>query len=131
MSSRFASCSCGQLQAQVSGEPLRISICHCLACQRRSGSVFATQARFASENVVTRGESRQFRRAGDEGPGAIFHFCPHCGVTVYYETVGVPEQIAIPIGVFADPDFPAPRVSVYESRRHAWVQVPEDVEHYD
>ena len=46
MSKRLASCSCGQLTAEVTGDPVRISICHCLACQRRTGSVFAEQARF-------------------------------------------------------------------------------------
>jgi hypothetical protein len=40
----------------------------------------------------------------------------------------VPELVAVPIGAFADPAFPQPRVSVYESRRHPWVHVPEDVE---
>ena len=41
MSERTASCSCGQLSAIVVGEPLRISICHCLACQQRTGSVLS------------------------------------------------------------------------------------------
>ena len=42
-----------------------------------------------------------------------------------------PDTIAIPIGAFADPTFPAPRVSVYEARRHSWVTVPDGVEHFD
>ena len=46
MSSRTASCFCGQLQIQVEGEPQFVGICHCLACQRRTGSVFATLASF-------------------------------------------------------------------------------------
>ena len=41
MPTRLASCSCGQLTAQASGDPVRNSICHCLACQRRTGSPFA------------------------------------------------------------------------------------------
>ena len=27
--SRVAACSCGQLQAHVVGEPVRVSVCHC------------------------------------------------------------------------------------------------------
>jgi len=42
MSSRTASCSCGQLRIQVEGEPRGVGICHCLACQQRTGSVFAS-----------------------------------------------------------------------------------------
>lgn len=129
MSDRIASCSCGQLTAQVVGEPVRISICHCLACQRRSGSVFAAQARFPRENVTISGQSTAHVRAGDEGPGARFHFCPTCGATVYYEPLGLPDFVAIPTGAFADPSFPPPNVSVYEGRKHSWVVPPPDAEH--
>ena len=130
MSHRLASCSCGQLTAQVSGEPVRISICHCLACQRRTGSVFGQQARFRREDVKVAGTSTVFARAGDEGPGAKFHFCPRCGATVWYELLGLEDFVAIPVGAFADPSFPPPTVSVYEERMHGWVVPPADAEHY-
>jgi hypothetical protein len=129
MTTRSASCSCGALTAQVSGEPLRISICHCLNCQRRSGSVFAAQARFARDQVVVSGTSTSFALTGDEGSRAHFHFCPICGATVYFQTEGAEDTIAIPIGAFADPLFPAPTVSVYEERMHAWVVPPPGAEH--
>jgi len=130
MPARLASCGCGLLTARTSGEPLRISICHCLNCQRRSGSVFAAQARFPREQVVVSGASTSFALVGDEGSRAHFHFCPTCGATVYFQTEGAEETIAIPIGAFADPLFPAPTVSVYEERKHAWVVPPPDAEHF-
>jgi hypothetical protein len=48
---------------------------------------------------------------------------------VYYITEGGEDRIAIPVGAFADPTFPAPTVSVYEGRKHAWVQMPAGIEH--
>jgi hypothetical protein len=128
---RAATCSCGKLVARVSGEPVRVSICHCLACQRRSGSVFAAQARFPADAMTVEGESREYVRTGDEGRIGRFHFCPVCGATVYYRLDHYPDVVAIPIGAFADPHFPPPKVSVYEERRHAWVGLPDDIEHYD
>ncbi len=129
MSHRLAACSCGQLTVEVAGEPQRVSICHCLACQRRTGSAFGQQARYAREQVSVRGESSVYLRPGDEGPGSRFHFCPHCGATVWYEPIALPDCIAIPVGAFADPAFPAPTVSVYEERMHRWVIPPGDAEH--
>ncbi|MBZ8142617.1 aldehyde-activating protein [Rubrivivax gelatinosus] len=129
MPTRLASCSCGRLTATVTGEPMRVSICHCLACQRRTGSVFGQQARFRREHVLVSGASTEFVRIGDEGSCARFHFCPVCGATVFYLLDGMPEAIAIPVGAFADPGFPAPTVSVYETRKHGWVQPPPDAEH--
>jgi hypothetical protein len=35
---------------------------------------------------------------------------------------------AVPLGAFADPSFPPPTVSVYGSRRHPWVVLPDSVE---
>lgn len=131
MTNRFAACSCGQLTAHVTGAPLRISICHCLACQRRTGSPFSEQARFARADVTVAGTSTTFTLTGDEGGRATFHFCPRCGATVYYQAEGAPEWIAIPVGAFADPGFPTPQVSVYEGRKHAWVVPPAGAEHFD
>ena len=129
MSTRIASCSCGQLTAVVTDEPIRVGVCHCLACQRRTGSVFGAQARFRKESVEIRGQSTQYVRIGDEGSKATFSFCPACGATVYYQTEGNEEGIAIPVGVFAEPGFPEPTVSVYEERKHVWVTMPENIEH--
>jgi hypothetical protein len=70
-----------QLRLTCAGEPVRISICHCLACQQRTGSVFGTQARFHRDNVAIDGNSTAFRRVGDSGGTATFHFCPTCGST--------------------------------------------------
>ena len=128
MGSREASCSCGQLRATVHGEPLRISVCHCLACQRRTGSVFGMQARFAREGATFAGRSTGWSRTGESGGTATFHFCPVCGAIVWYELEGHPEVVAIPVGALADPSFPPPRVSVYENRRHAWVRMPDGIE---
>ena len=129
MPTRTASCSCGQLRASIDGEPLRVSVCHCLACQRRTGSVFGAQARFLASAVKISGASTSFVRVGDEGTSATFHFCPTCGATVYYTLAGQEQHVAIPVGAFADPSFPAPTCSVYEERMHSWVVLPAGVEH--
>ena len=130
MTEHHASCSCGQLALVARGDPIRVSMCHCLACQRRTGSTYGAQARFATGNVTIRGESTEYVRVGDEGNAARFHFCPRCGATVYY-SFGDGSFQAVPVGAFADPGFTPPTVSVYESRRHAWVNVPEGAEHWD
>ena len=122
---RHAACSCGQLHLTIEGEPSRNVMCHCLACQRRTGSTYGFQARFPRVAVTITGRAREYVRTADEdGAERRFCFCPECGATVYYMTDGDSELVAIPVGAFADPGFQAPEVSVYESRRHAWVSVP-------
>jgi hypothetical protein len=130
MASRVAACSCGQLRLEAAGDPMQINMCHCLACQRRTGSAFGIQAQFAADQVHVTGRYNDYVRASDEGGELIFHFCPDCGATVF-NTTATDADVWIPVGGFADPSFPPPTVSIFESRRHPWVAVPAAIEHHD
>ena len=131
MTTRHAACCCGQLSAVAEGDPVRISMCHCLACQRRTGSTFGVQAWFPNEKVRTEGRYSEYVRTADSGSRITFRFCPTCGSTVFYRNEQTPDRTGIPVGAFADPSFPPPRVSVCESRKHEWSGIPTDIEHFD
>ncbi|MFO0993595.1 MAG: GFA family protein [Hyphomicrobiales bacterium] len=108
-------------------------MCHCLACQRRTGSVFGVQARFRRDQVAISGRSTEFTRKADSGNTLTFRFCPLCGSTVYWTFRAFPDLVAVAVGTFADPTFPAPRHSVFETSRHGWAEAPsgDAVEHSD
>lgn len=129
MKTRHAECSCGQLALTATGEPVRVSICHCLACQRRTGSVYGVQARFPASHIEIYGVSREYRREADSGNFITFHFCPNCASTLYLRLDIEPHLIGVPVGAFGDPDFPAPSASIYETHCHHWVAPPRDIEH--
>jgi hypothetical protein len=131
MATQDAICSCGQLRLTAEGDPIRISMCHCLACQRRTGSAFGIQARFPSNRVRVEGRHSDYVRTSDDGGKCTFHFCPDCGATVFYTPASLPDFVAVPIGAFAEPDFPPPTISVYESRRHPWLAITAAMEHLD
>jgi hypothetical protein len=125
MSTRIATCACGRLRLTCVGEPARVTVCHCTACQRRTGSVFGVAARYARGQVTVEGEAGEHVRIGDEGTKIHFRFCPNCGSTVCWEMPAHDDGIAVAVGAFADPGFtPPPARSIYDaSRRHAWVDV--------
>jgi hypothetical protein len=102
---RVAACHCRQLRVETTGEPFAVSICHCVDCQRRTGSAFGRKEH-------------------------IFHFCPECGSQVFRTEPSEPELVVVSVGSFADPSFPAPRESGYDSRRHAWVQLPDSIQRH-
>jgi hypothetical protein len=124
MTTRRATCSCGKLHLTVEGEPLRISMCHCLECQRRTGAVMSNQARFRREQITFNGTATAWKRTGESGNTLTFYFCPACGSTVYMENEAFPGFVAVAIGNFADPNIPAPASSVWEETRHTWVSLP-------
>jgi hypothetical protein len=121
MAKRTATCACGQLRVTCEGEPANVSLCHCLECQRRTGSTFGIAAFFPRQAVQTEGDFRSYRRKADSGFAVHFHFCPVCASTVFWEPERKPDAVAVAVGCFGDPKFPAPSQSVYNDRRHAWV----------
>ena len=131
MTSHAASCRCGQLRATVTGEPYRVSVCHCLNCKKRSGSAFAVQARWPRDQITLEGQSNTFVKVADSGNRATFHFCPECGSDVYYEIDGKFDAkfnnlLAIPLGAFDDPFFLSPQYSVWEVRKPDWLEIVGD-----
>ena len=121
---RIASCSCGQLRIRCDGEPTKVSLCHCLECQRRTGSAFGIAAFFSVASAEIAGMSSTYQRVSDNGFPVILHFCGTCGSTVYWYPSRKPDAVAVAVGCFADPAFPAPSQSVYENSRHGWLAMP-------
>lgn len=131
MTERTASCRCGQLKAAVTGDPVRVSACHCLDCKKRSGSAFAVQARWPVERFKSEGVSKTWLQLADSGNRITHHFCPECGSGLHYFIENKFDGlVAIPLGAFDDPYFASPKFSVWEERKNDWVEiVGEDVEH--
>lgn len=129
MTRRTASCSCGQLSITVQGEP-EVGVCHCLACQKRTGSVFAALAAFPPPWTVT-GQATDYVSTGDQGASYRFRFCPICGTTLFNTEADSESFVGVSVGAFADPDFPPPTLALYDCRRHGWVALPDGVRTYE
>lgn len=78
----------------------------------------------AEADVMISGETRAFVHVSDKGRALTNRFCPGCGSTICYAAALNPGQIAIPVGLVADPETLPPQRSVFEERRHPWVAVP-------
>lgn len=132
MTTHHATCCCGQLRVTCDGDPIRVSMCHCRACQRRTGSVVGVQARFSRDRVTVEGRATRYERVGDAGARIASHFCPDCGSTLYWEMDVMEGCVAVAVGAFADAGFPPPTFSVYEARRHPWLDTTSlDIERMD
>ena len=120
---RTAACSCEALSVACTGEPALVALCHCRECQKRTGGPFGVAAFFPKAAVVIAGASTTYRRTGDSGEQITFHFCPACGSNVFWYPQIKPGMVAIALGAFADPGFPAPTKEVYIEHRHPWVEM--------
>ncbi|WP_373319943.1 GFA family protein [Ruegeria spongiae] len=119
---REATCSCGNLRVLCTGEPELVSLCHCIACQKRTSAPYGVAAFFLKQHVEVSGSYKNYRRSSDAGYDLVFHFCARCGSTVFWEPLRKPDMFAIGVGSFGDPGFPKPRKEVHTDCRHAWVK---------
>lgn len=125
-----ASCQCGQLRVAVPGPTIAVVACHCVACQKRSGSPFGEAAYYSHDQVTIEGKSKHFARATDAGGTFDQFFCPECGTTVFMKGTKNPDMTGIPIGLFDDMHEMQPVRSVWEESRHSWVDIPTAVQHF-
>jgi hypothetical protein len=124
-----ATCQCGSLTATISddAEPF-VALCHCIACQKRSGSPFGVMAYYDDHEIVIAGDVREYTRPSDTGNTFTTGFCPTCGSTIFGRPSGMPGIIGVTVGTITDRSLPQPMRSVYEQSRHPWVAMPAETQ---
>ena len=127
---RTARCHCGALTVVAAGKPEWVNICHCRACQRRTGAVMHFGAYFTAARVAIVGAFKTYTRPADSGYAISFHFCPECGSSVYWQASRFPRHYGVAVGAFADPTFPSPAFSVWEEAMHRWLRLAPGVERF-
>ena len=111
---RTAQCHCGSLRAIATSEPDRIYLCHCKACQRRTGTAFHFGASYPKERVRLDGERKVYERDADSGNRIRFHFCPNCGSTLYWEGDRNLAVCGVAVGAVDTTAFQPPADSIWE-----------------
>lgn len=122
MTERTASCSCGALSIIASGEPVKVSACHCGACQKRTGSAFSVAVFYDRRQTALAGPSQRYNRLGDSGQPVEFHFCPICASTVFWYPAFRPDWVGVAVGCFDDKTL-RPTQQVYLPERLPWVSI--------
>jgi hypothetical protein len=125
-----AQCQCGQLSINLPQATPVVVACHCIDCQRRTGSSFGVLAYYPADQLTAAGDAKRFERPTASGGVFETFFCPECGSTVYAKTRKHPTMVGVAVGAIADPRFPAPTRSVWEQSMHHWVAIPGDIQHF-
>ena len=122
-----ARCSCGALRAEVEGAPASVVICHCSACQRRTGSVMGVSAYYAEDKVKIAGAAKSYTRTGDSGGAFTQYFCPECGTALYWKAALRPGLVGVAVGGFGGAAVALPTRSVWEHSKHDWVRLGTEI----
>ncbi|WP_395017237.1 GFA family protein [Dongia sp.] len=133
---RSGGCVCGAVRFTATGEPLRVTLCHCTWCQRRTGSAFGTEVVFESGQVAFTGAPAKYRHHSDEsGRWLDVEFCRNCGTNLGFTLELAPGLRTLPAGAFDDPRWIRPEAvafkHIYLRSRRPWSDLTPLVEQYE
>jgi hypothetical protein len=124
-------CSCGAVRYRLRSEPMFVHCCHCLNCQRQTGSAFVVNLLIEGDRVeVVEGEPQPVEVPRDDGSSQRIFRCPACQVAVFSEYTR-PEVWFVRGGTLDDPAQVSPDVHIYTRSKLGWVAIPESVPAFD
>ena len=128
---REGGCACGAVRYRLAAEPLFVHCCHCLDCQRQTGSAFVVNLLIEADRVeVVEGTPQAVAVPRDEGPDQRIHRCPRCQIALFSEYT-LREVRFVRGGTLDDPTQVTPDVHIYTRSKVGWVQIPEGTPAFD
>jgi hypothetical protein len=128
---REGGCACGAVRYRLASAPLFVHCCHCLNCQRQTGSAFVINLLIEADRVemlASAPEAVEVPR--DDGSAQRIFRCPECRVAVY-SAYGRPDVSFVRAGTLDEPRGVVPGVHIYTRSKVDWVQLPEDAAAFD
>ncbi|MGD0190017.1 MAG: GFA family protein [Rhizomicrobium sp.] len=121
-------CACGAVRYRLTSEPMFVHCCHCLDCQRQTGSAFVLNALIEADRVVLlSGEPKPIRVPTDSGLPHTIHRCPECQTALWSTYGGRTFQSFIRVGTLEEPHALKPDVHIFTRSKVPWVRLPDGV----
>jgi len=128
---REGGCSCGAVRYRLTSEPLFTHCCHCLNCQRQTGSAFVINLLIEADRLeVLEGAPQPVEVPRDDGSTQRVFRCPTCQVAVF-SLYGRPDVRFVRAGTLDDPSGVRPDVHIFTRSKLDWLTLPEAVPAFD
>jgi hypothetical protein len=121
-------CSCGAVRYQLTSEPMFVHCCHCLDCQRQTGSAFVLNALIETDRIaLLSGEPIPIAMPTDSGRPHDVYRCPKCLIAVWSDYGRRPNLRFVRVGTLDNPKALVPDVHIFTRSKQPWIGLPPDV----
>jgi hypothetical protein len=120
-------CLCGAVRYTADADPSSVTVCHCLDCQKFTGSAFAALLRASKDALTIEGTVKTFSSVGGSGNPLLRHFCPECGSSIAEESVARPGIMVLTVGTFDDPTIAKPGREIFRDRAWPWLHLDGEI----
>jgi hypothetical protein len=125
--SREGGCACGAVRYRLTSDPLFTNCCHCLNCQRQTGSAFVINLLIETDRVeLLSGVPHPVDVPRDDGSTQVIFRCPTCQVAVFSQYTH-PGVRFVRAGTLDDPSGVTPDVHIFTRSKLGWVTLPDSV----
>ena len=122
---REGGCACGAVRYRLASEPMFTHCCHCLNCQRQTGSAFVINLLIEADRVeLLAGAPEPVDVPRDDGSTQRIFRCPTCQAAVY-SNYGYAKVLFVRGGTLDDPSSIEPDVHIYTSSKLPWIALPD------
>jgi hypothetical protein len=124
---REGGCACGEVRYRLRSDPLFVHCCHCLNCQRQTGSAFVINVLIETDRVeLLAGEPQVVSVPRSGGKKQRIWRCPSCQIAVFSKYTS-PRVRFVRGGTLDDPSSVAPDVHIFTRSKLPWVTLPDSV----
>jgi hypothetical protein len=123
-------CRCGRVSYASAAEPVFVGLCHCRACQRSTGTAYATVLAVPTPSLTVTGTTKRFDDTGDTGSATHREFCPECGSTITQSADIMPNLTMLPVGTLDDPASVKPAMQIYCDSALPWAVLGGDTQSF-
>lgn len=125
MSRTEGGCLCGAVRYSFEGEPAGAMVCHCIHCQKQSGSAFSTILSVPESALELRGEPTVYHDHGESGKAVDRIFCGTCGSPLISKVEVAPGMAFIKAGTLDDASSFEPTMHFWTRSKQCWVDTGE------
>ena len=121
-------CSCGAVRFALTSPPMFVHCCHCLDCQRQTGSAFVLNALIETDRIELRGEAPEpVSMPTDSGRPHDIYRCAVCKVAVWSDYGRRPKLRFVRVGTLVEPHSITPDAHIFTRSKVPWVKLPDGV----
>jgi len=121
-------CACGRVRYRLGSRPMFVHCCHCLRCQRETGSAFVLNALIETDRIeLLASTPAPLAVPTDSGRLHRIFRCEDCQTAVWSEYGGLTKLRFVRVGTLDAPHALKPDVHIYTRTKVPWVTLPDGV----
>jgi hypothetical protein len=118
-------CSCQAVRYRLRSAPMFVQCCHCLLCQRQTGSAFVINGLIETDRIeLLAGAPVPVAMPTESGRPHDIYRCPSCQIALWSDYGHRPALRFLRVATLDPPNVLEPAVHIYVRSKLPWVQLP-------